>query len=1136
MYKEGETLRLAATDIGNHLACRHLTQLDRAVAEGRLSVPIWRDPELALLQERGLAHEKAYIEHLRASGLQVAEVRTENGGSPVERTISAMRAGTDVIVQADLGEGRWIGRADVLLKVPEPSDLGDWSYEAADTKLSQETRAGTVLQLCLYSDIVSHVQCRTPTLMHVVKPGPEFPRESFRFDDFSAYFRLVRRRLEEAVATPPSQSTYPNPVPHCDICHWWKECDTRRHDDDNLCLVAGIRPLHIGELERQGIHTLQQFAEEPKPFREKPARGNPETFAKAQRQAQIQLAGRKAGRQLHDILDPEPGMGFERLPEPDTGDFFFDIEGDPFAGEGGLEYLLGVAFAGKDGTLEYKAHWALNRAEERKALEGFIDFVMDRWQAHPGMHIYHFSPYEPGAVKRLIGRHGTRETELDRLLRAERFVDLYAVTRRGLRVSVESYSLKSLEESYSFVRAMDLRAAGTALRRISRVLELAVFDEISAADRATVEAYNRDDCLSTAALRVWLEERRTELETNGRPIPRPEAKSGDASEAVEEKAADVKLVYAQLTLGLPRDREKWGPAERARWLLAHLLEYFRREDKCAWWEFFRIHGLDHDELLEERKAISGLQFVGDEGGSVRAPVHRYSFPDQEAAIDEGDELYEIGGERIGKVCAVDLYHQILEIVKSSKSKDIHPSAVMVSERVPPKPVDSALLQFAASVALTGVDGNGPYRAARDLLMRSNPRLRMPMQGSLRKAGEEIVDTAVRLVRALDNSILPIQGPPGTGKTYTGARMIVALAREGKRIGVTAVSHKVIRNLLHEVIHAASEERMALQGIHKLSKLSGDAAPGIEETDDNAEARAGLGAGKVAGGTAWFWSREDMIGSVDYLFIDEAGQMSLAHALAAGRSARNLVLLGDPQQLEQPQRGVHPEGAEVAALVHILGAHKTIADEAGLFLDETWRLHPKICRFTSELSYEGRVHTHAGLDKQALNGDTHFAGSGLFYVPVDHEGNQNSSCEEVEVVARIVENLLKAGVTWTDARGKTLRLEKSNIMVVAPYNAQVAAITNRLPREVRVGTVDKFQGQEAPVVVYSMTSSSAADAPRGMGFLYNTNRLNVATSRARCVSILVGTRRLLEPECNSPDQMRWANGLCRYRELAAEIVI
>ena len=406
-------------------------------------------------------------------------------------------------------------------------------------------------------------------------------------------------------------------------------------------------------------------------------------------------------------------------------------------------------------------------------------------------------------------------------------------------------------------------------------------------------------------------------------------------------------------------------------------------------------------------------------------------------------------------------------------------------------------------------------------------------GPLRRPGEDGLKAAVRLVRSLDSSILPIQGPPGSGKTYTGARMIAALGREGCSIGVTAVSHKVIRNLLGKALEAAREAGLALRAVQKISRPDGEAPEGVEQIGDNAQALALLKAGAVVGGTAWFWSRDELAGSVDYLFVDEAGQISLAQALAMSRAARNLVLLGDPQQLEQPQRGAHPEGAEVAALVHLLGGRQTIAEEAGLFLDETWRLHPAICAFTSELFYEGRLRSRPGLENQAMGGDTPFAGSGLFYVPVEHAGNQASSPEEAAAVARIVKGLLAPAVRWTAAGGKVRRLREADVLVVAPYNAQVAAIARLLPG-VRVGTVDKFQGQEAPVVVYSMASSSAQEAPRGMDFLYNPNRLNVATSRAQGACILVAARRVLEPECRSPEQMRRANALCRYRELAAEV--
>ena len=501
MRSDATLLSLSATDLANHLACRHMTELNRAEAEGRIAPPVWHDPALATLQERGLAHERAYVESLRGRGLSIVELDGMDHETAVGRTYEVMQAAGDVIVQAGLQSGRWRGRADILLRVAMPSNLGNWSYEAADTKLAQETRGGTVLQLCLYSDLVGQLQGVKPAQMHVVKPGDGFPTETFRVVEYDAYYRVVRRSLALSVAVLPSGSTYPLPAEHCEVCRWWMECDTRRHADDHLSLVAGLRSLHIAELERQGVHTLRVFAQEPQPLRERPERGSVEAFARAQDQARIQLEGRLAGEPRYRILAVEPGAGLARLPEPNAGDLFFDIESDPFALEGGLEYLLGVVSVESDGERQYRAFWGMDRAAERAAFEAFIDFVMARLELSPGIRIYHYSPYEPAALKRLMARHGTREIEMDRLLRGGRFVDLLAVTRQGIRASVESYSLKELEKFFGFARAVPLPAAAAALRRVACALEFNAPEMITADDRAAVQVYNQDDCVSTLELR-----------------------------------------------------------------------------------------------------------------------------------------------------------------------------------------------------------------------------------------------------------------------------------------------------------------------------------------------------------------------------------------------------------------------------------------------------------------------------------------------------------------------------------------------------------------------------------------------------------------------------------------------------------
>jgi uncharacterized protein len=420
------------------------------------------------------------------------------------------------------------------------------------------------------------------------------------------------------------------------------------------------------------------------------------------------------------------------------------------------------------------------------------------------------------------------------------------------------------------------------------------------------------------------------------------------------------------------------------------------------------------------------------------------------------------------------------------------------------------------------------------LLRRPPRL-AGGGSTLLHDGESTVDGAKRIAGLLNDSVLAIQGPPGAGKTFAGARMMCELIQQGKKVGITAVSHKVIRNLLNEVVSAAQESGIAdLRCIQKVSEKPDENAPGITFATDNAGPLAALRSGaQVVAGTAWLWSREDYFEAVDVLFVDEAGQMSLANVLAIAQAAKSLVLLGDPQQLDQPQKGSHPDGAEVSALEHLLNGARTIPPDKGLFLERTWRLHPAICEFTSEVFYEGRLNSRDGLERQCVTGHPWLSGSNLWFFSVQHEGNQNSAPEEVECIATLVESLLRPGVNWVDDKGQTRALQMEDILIVAPYNAQVSDLMTRIP-QARIGTVDKFQGQQAPVVIYSLTTSSPEDAPRGMEFLYSLNRLNVATSRAQAMVIIVGSPLLLEPECKSPRQMQLANALCRYAELAQSV--
>ena len=664
MQKIGNAIQLSASDLVGHLNCRNLTELDLAVAKGTLAKPRTWNPLLDVLRERGLRHEQGYVDHLSAKGLDIETIAGVGvDEDAVAATAKAMRLGREVIVQGAFLADNWGGRTDVLLRVETPSPLGDWSYEVVDTKLSRETKGGTVLQLSLYSDLVDSTQGLTPQQSHVIAPWSDYQPQSFRTDDFAAYYRRVRASLEHAVKLDQPVNVYPDPKPFCEVCRWQERCDAKRHTDDHLSLVAGISKVQITELAEHAVTTCTALAGMPIPLTFKPGRGSASPLERVREQARIQVEGKTTGVVIYERLQPLPGFGLARLYEPSGGDIFFDFEGDPFVGEGGLEYLFGYSFRGEDGQERYVGDWALSRAEERAAFERFIDFVIDRLNVYPDLHIYHFAPYEPAALKRLMGRYATREDELDQVLRGKRFVDLFAVVRQGLRASVESYSIKRLEPLYGYVRDASLPDANQALAKVQAFLELGDASDIGDNVRGVVEAYNRDDCRSTWRLRDWLEIVRTSAIAEGEKIERPDLSEAVASEELNERQLKIAVLVDRLTLDVPDDPSERTSEQHARWILAHSLDWHRRERKVSWWEYFRLCDLPAEDLLDERAGLGGLVFVAEVEGTGRTPVHRYRFPPQETELRGGEDVCASGGGKLGGVMDISIGDSWVDIKK-----------------------------------------------------------------------------------------------------------------------------------------------------------------------------------------------------------------------------------------------------------------------------------------------------------------------------------------------------------------------------------------------------------------------------------------------------------------------------------------
>ena len=933
-----------------------------------------------------------------------------------------------------------------------------------------------------------------PERLHVV-PGTLIV-ETYRPGDFSAFLRTAQRRLRTYLDAPPA--IYPWPCGHCSRCDYIPVCRKRWEDDDHLTLVASIRRDHVEKLNGAGVQTLASLAESP-PNLHVP-RVAPHMLDALRDQAGLQLHRRRTDELTRHLLEPENERGLGLLPPPSAGDLFFDMEGDPFfEAAGGLEFLFGVLSRRPSGENEYTAIRARDRAGERKAFEEFVDLVHARLAEHPDMHVYHYAAYEPATLSRLMGAHATREAEVDDLLRREILVDLFRVVRQGLRAGVPSYSLKDVEQFF-FTRHADVKSGSDAVLSFERYLENG--DETLLAG---IEAYNEEDCLATLELRDWLlvqrEQAEAEFETEI-PFRTPPGQREQPPESAEADEATARLREALLANAEHGDE---------RWLMAQLLGYHRREARPGWWWYFRRFEMTDEELIEDAEAIAGLEWDGAEPAVVSHSLeYGFTFPPQQHRFDPDDAGKDpVEGGTSWNVVDVDNARGTVRLKRGKASREKRlPTALVPGGPYDTRSHRAALRRMAGSVLAE----DGRYPALRGLLRRDRPLGGAPVQRM------DLEDQRALAV-ALDHTHLFVQGPPGSGKTYRGARLITALIRAGKRVGVASQSHKAIHNLLDEVERAAAEEGLTFQGLKQGEEYDGRfIQPGVREQFTEPEFA-------LIAGTSWLFTREELDGTLDVLVIDEAGQISLADALAMGTSARAIILLGDPLQLAQVSQGVHPPGSGASVLEHLLAEHGTIPEDRGIFLTQTRRMHPEVCAYVSEAFYEGRLDPIAECAERSTS-----LGVGIRWVPVEHDGNRVESVQEADAIAAEIAGVL-AG-TFTDRDG-TRPLRASDVMVVAPYNAQVRLLAEHLPPGVEIGTVDKFQGREAPVVFYSMASSSGEDVPHGLEFLFSRHRLNVAISRAQCLAYLVCSPSLLEVNCNTIEQMRLANALCQFAELAGE---
>jgi len=1169
------------------------------------------DPEDLTLERAGrlgTVHERRvlahYVERFGDRVVEIPEARSSDAAAladAVARTNAALASDAEVVYQAAFSTDSFVGFADFLVRDSSTGSGTARPWLVQDTKLARHARVTALMQLAAYVDQLDRLGVpRADRVQLLLGDGSVSEHE---VDDLLPVFALRRerlaaliadRRLELGAAGEPIAWGDPRGELGVVACGRCATCDAEVVASRDLLLVAGMRPVQRERLRAAGIETIEQLATSPRG----PVGMNPDVFASLRTQARLQLespAGTPpliapkpapdrvavvaetviaadgatvAQGTVAALLEAPPAVPappipvFEvvaptalgALPRPDHGDLFFDFEGDPLHTEPpapgeptqwGIDYLFGWV----DTREQYTALWAHSFADEKRALEAFLDIVNLRRQQFPGMHIYHYAPYEPTHLLAMAARHGVREADVDRLLRDGVFVDLYPIVRRALRVGSRSYSIKKLEPLYmgDEVRTSDVQKGDDSIVRYveARALQADGAEAEAALVLDDLADYNRYDCVSTRRLRDWLVDRAREAALVPSPNPEPDERAYEPS------------VRATVLDALALDHPEDSVAARSLRLGAAAIDYYPREAKSFWaTHFLRLR--EPVSLWDETRDVVAIDparstvredwhFSESGRGGERRVVELRGDLAPGTRISEGTNpfaLYDLPAPFPFEASPrwIHAYRSVTVVEVLDDGAVIEETAadgvtwsglpLALTPQAPPAAGNQQKAIDAWADAVIAAAPDLPADPATDILCRRPPRT---LSGSLPVAGDDTVDAIARAVRDLDRSYLAVQGPPGTGKTYVGSHVIERLVREhGYKVGVVAQGHATVEHLLDRVIAAgvpASQVGKAPKdpaADHAFTVLPKNGVAAF-----TAEHEA---SGYVVGGTAWDFSHEGRVprGSLDLLVVDEAGQFSLASTIAVSLAAPRLLLLGDPQQLPQVSQGTHPAPVDTSALGWVMDGADVIPHEYGYFLAETRRMRPEVAAPVSTLSYRGELEAHPSTALRSIDG----VPAGLVPIALRHHGNATQSREEAAEVARLVTDLI--GRAWTDAAtddadGSSAALaprplEQRDLIVVTPYNAQQVAVEEALAAagfpDVPVGTVDKFQGKEAAVAIVSLAASSGRDAPRGLEFLLLRNRLNVAVSRAMHTAFVVYSPGLLDDLPYTPEGVARLSGFAR----------
>ena len=1099
----------------SYLSCKYI--IFNEVNEKKLNlkkIEISKNDQLRI--EKGNVHERDYLKELKKKYKKVIDIKTLelSKEEKIQKTIEAMKNGCEVIHGGYLKKDKWRGEFDFLIKNNNlSSKFGNYSYEVIDTKNSKKTKPDHVIQLGMYTYMLEDTQGVLPKRFTVVLK--DMIEENVQINQVNEFFKTHRENYEKYVLNGIDKAK-PEKCSFCQNCSWKEECEKKWIKEDNLNQIGGLTKVHLKKLLELKIDTATKLSKQDS---KKIIKGfKKEISQKLITQAQLQKEYAKTNIPIHQSNpnNLDGNKGFNSLPEPSACDLYFDIESvEDHIYPGGLEYLFGIYYV-EDEKEQFKAFWAHTKKDERQNVINFFEFTKAHFKKYPSSKIYHYGSYEITALLKLTSLHKEKGIEYDQYLRTFKFVNLLNVNKQGLFLSENSYSLKNVEKFYNFNREGDVQKGDVSQEYYSEWVETQeqhYLDEI--------ESYNKQDCQSTYELHRWL----LKIKPPETSWFEPPKKDNE----MELKDWEVDIITYQ-------DKVKKSQIKNSKikQLVSDIIGFYNREDKPAWREFFDRKTRSDEELIEDPECIGNMILSGKPTPEKRSLIYQFIYEEQDfklrknkRAIIANNQDHE-QKDNAGTIIDID-YQKREVLLKRGTASGILPSLLSIG---PEKPRgNDKLISNTYKFIDSLINKENKYKALNNFLEKKYPQIKGIKSGDKIISSENFDTEIPKIISNLENSYLYIQGPPGTGKTYQAANAIIKLLKQNKKIAVTGLSHKVIHNLLQRVEDMAVEKQFEFKG-YKRGTLededtvfNGEFIKTYEKDPIFMDALDEVNVGQIFAGTKYHLASTFYDQKIDFLFIDEAGQVRLADLISIGNIAKNIILIGDQNQLGQPIKGTHPNESGQSILDYLLEGKDTIPIDRGIFLNKTYRLNSKLNEFISSNFYEERLICDETTNKRKIkfSKKSKIKNEGINYIEMNHKNNVQTSIEEFEIIRDLMKDMI--GLEYDD-NGELKKLTVNDFLIISPYNTQVNLLISKLEeakiKNPRVGTIDKFQGQEAPITIISMTSSDSDTLPRNKEFFFSRNRLNVAISRAQVSSIILFNPNLLDSSPRNLDQIKLMN--------------